>query len=622
MKERSADPTVLSLLSQIEKQLSVIHGASVKLDGNAPMDERAYEKVGSIGLLLNLFCMSRWAGFSRAVEARASNDEATATGMAKYIEGARHTAIRRMKARLALQRADKLLHTGKPEEAKPVYVVALRTDEPGIRASAWNGLGCARRTTHRLESALDAFKQAIRIEPSALTYANAGSTCDDLRLFQEATDAYRGALRPFPPDDPGLRSNTLFATIGREDMTPEEVFEAHRSWGARLVELQAPYRKTVQRDPDPKRKLRIGYVSPDLCLHPVSFFISPILAAHDKSNFEIVCYFNGEKFDAVSSMLQARSDKWRNIFGAPDDAVAQMIEADGIDILVDLAGHTVHHRTVLFARKTAPVQATYLGYACTTGLSTMDYRITDAYADPPGMTEHLHTEELVRLPSSFLAYEPPAGTPDVAPPPCLKNGFISFGSFNAPRKLTKQVIKTWCRILLSVPNSRLVLKSRAFDEDACWERLLDETRLRGVESWRVVRLPYKPMMKDHLEQYAEIDIALDPWPYNGTTTTLEALWMGVPVVSLRGKAHAGLVGASILRNVGFHETVARDEKEYVDACIVLANQERLHHLRRMMRIHLQNSPIMDATGFTRGLEDAYRTMWRKWCAEHPTGVES
>jgi predicted O-linked N-acetylglucosamine transferase (SPINDLY family) len=298
-----------------------------------------------------------------------------------------------------------------------------------------------------------------------------------------------------------------------------------------------------------------------------------------------------------------------------DDQVAQRVREDGIDILIDLAGHTNNNRLLLFARKAAPIQVTYLGYPDTTGMTAMDYRLTDAHADPPGITDALHSEKMVRLPGTFLCYRPFDAAPEVGPVPSLETGRITFGSFNALAKVNAPLVAMWSRILQAVPNAQLILKSHGLGCAGTRRDILQSFQAHQVDSNRIVLAPRTAGETEHLQNYNRIDIALDTFPYHGTTTTCEAMWMGVPVVSLAGNVHASRVGVSLLSNLGLSELIADSPETYVRLATDLASDRaRLSDLRSTLRQRMQQSPLMDAPRFARNVEAAYRQMWRTWCA--------
>jgi protein O-GlcNAc transferase len=387
--------------------------------------------------------------------------------------------------------------------------------------------------------------------------------------------------------------------------TPRAVAEEHRRYSSLFTPPAARARPGRKR----ARRLRVGYLSPDLRRHSVAYFFEPLLRVHDRRAVEITCYSDWGAPDEMSERLRGHSEHWRVVAGVTDQALAELVQRDEIDVLVDLAGHTNGNRLAMFAGRVAPVQLTYLGYPATTGLTAMDLRVTDAVADPVGTAEALHTERLVRLEGGFLAYAPPlaaAEDPGVAPLPAGAAGGITFGSFNALSKINDQVLDAWATLLQQVPGSRLLLKARALADETVRQRLWTRLEGRRIDRSRVELAPPVAGSAGHLASYARVDIALDTFPYNGTTTTFEALWMGVPVVTFAGAAHAGRVGASILTHLGLPELAPATLEESLQAATDLAaDRDRLAALRRSMRERLQSSPLMDAARVARQLEAAY-----------------
>ena len=414
-----------------------------------------------------------------------------------------------------------------------------------------------------------------------------------------------------------MNSNYVFALNygGQPDLTA--IFQEHKKFGDKFESfvprmyvnpLQAKARASAFTDS--KRRLRIGYVSPDFNDHAVGKFIEPVLAAHDINKFELFCYYNKSRVDDATKRMQSAVANWRMTADMSDDELARMIQADAIDILVDLSGHTGLNRLLVFARKPAPIQVTWIGYPNTTGLSTMDYRITDAFADPIGATEALHTEKLVRMPECFSCFKPPSNAPHVSALPAVARGTITFGSFNNFAKITPEVMRVWIAILARVPGSRLVLKNWCLDNDRMKTFMLEAFARCGATPGQVELWNPNTSNVDHLNCYNSIDIGLDPFPYNGTTTTCDALWMGVPVITLAGVSHVGRVGVSQMSNLGLQELIARDTNHYVDIAVALANDvPRLAALRGAMRVRMSASPLMDAPRLTKNLEAAYDNMW-------------
>jgi predicted O-linked N-acetylglucosamine transferase (SPINDLY family) len=318
----------------------------------------------------------------------------------------------------------------------------------------------------------------------------------------------------------------------------------------------------------------------------------------------------------MTERIKRSCDTWRNIVGVADEAVAKLVRSDGIDILVDLSGHTNGNRLLVFARKPVPIQVTYLGYANTTGMKAIDYRLTDALSDPPGMTDQLNTEKLWRLPICAWCYQPPEIAPDIQP---RGDGPITFGCFNAFGKINPRLTAIWAELLKVVPGSRLLLKSVGAGEASSRQRLAGQFAEHGIASERIEMLGRIADLRGHLELYHRVDVALDTFPYHGTTTTCEALWMGVPAVCLAGKTHVSRVGVSLLNCVGLLELVAKTPEEYVSiASELAANLSRLSGLRGRLRNTLKSSPLMDGARFAGEVEGAYRQMWRHWCAAGDT----
>ncbi len=476
----------------------------------------------------------------------------------------------------------------------------------GNFANACNQLG-------RLEEAMAAFRKAISLDGRESGYRGnlANVLCNQGRLG-EALDEYRRAIA-LAPRNISLQSNYLLTLHYLPDLDPQWVFEEHR----RLAAMHVPADSTVpehNNDPKPDRRLRVGYVSSDFREHSVAYFFDPLITHHDCFQIETFCYSGVARPDSITTRLEAVTKHWRGICDKSDADLFRMIRSDGIDILVDLSGHTSCHRLAVFARRAAPVQVTYLGYPGTTGLETMDYRLTDEWADPDGMTERYYTEQLWRLPTGFLCYKAPRTAPAPALCPSASSGYITFGSFNNLSKVNDRVIALWSRILQSVPQSRLALKYHSMGDASVRALVFERFRQHNIAEERLELLPPVPTTAGHLECYGRIDIALDPFPYNGTTTTCEALWMGVPVVSLAGAIHAQRVGVSLLSRAGLSDWVADSEQTYLDIAVTLAaaHEERAR-LRTALRQTLESSSLCDGRRIAAAVEDAYRKMWQEWC---------
>ena len=506
-----------------------------------------------------------------------------------------------------------LHHMGNNPEAATLFNAVAASDPryPGVH----NNLGLALTRLGRFDEAIASFRTAIDNEPQAAApHNNLGNTLRDQNDLEGAIASYRNALA-IQSDYATAYSNLLLTLNYLPGKSQAELFQAalkfERTQAGDVSQGQPSFRNSREKG----RVLRIGYVSPDFRMHSVAHFTRKLIGAHNRDQVEVFCYANVIRQDEITSELHAQADHWLSIVGMTDEDVADRIREQRIDILVDLAGHTAGNRLPVFARKPAPVQVTWLGYPATTGLAGMDYRLTDAIADPPGAADRWYTEKLIRLPYGFLCYQTDESRPTVAACPRLEQGHITFGSFNSLPKITPDVVRTWSRILNAIPDARLILKATAFAHAPTRARYLQEFHQQGIAPDRLDLLGLIPGRGNHLSTYARIDIGLDPFPYNGTTTTCEALWMGVPVICLRGDRHAGRVGASIMHQVDLPELVADSEDDYVDrACSLAADGQRLAVLRETLRPKMRASSLMDTEQFARSLEKAYRDLWETWCS--------
>ncbi|MGE0093346.1 MAG: tetratricopeptide repeat protein [Alphaproteobacteria bacterium] len=496
------------------------------------------------------------------------------------------------------------------KEAEAEYRKALALDPTSLAALVnWGNL-C--KEGGRTTEAMDLYRRALRHHPNAApALNNLANLLKDQGMVEEALTLFRRAIA-IEPKFGHAHSNLLLTMHYVPGPSPEEIFAAHREWAARFPAINAAHANSR----DPERRLRVGYVSPDFRRHPVASFIEPILAAHNRGHFEVFCYAVHLKSDPVTARLKALADHWREIGPLDAEAAANLIRADGIDVLVDLVGHTANNRLAVFAHKPAPVQVTYLGYPGTTGLPAMDWRITDEVADPPGDAETLHTEALMRLPETFQCFRKPPDAPAVEPVPMLKAGHATFASFNMLAKVHPALVARWAEILRAVANSRLVLKAAPFRDAGTRAHYHAMFAQHGIVAERVELLGYIPSAAAHFALYNRIDVALDTDPYNGATTTCEALWMGVPVVTLAGRSHVGRVGTALLTHLGLEEMIATSPGDYVARAVALARDPaRLAALRSNLRPRMEASSLTDPARFTSALEDAYRAMWRQWCAK-------
>ncbi|KAI3987338.1 hypothetical protein MKX01_003088 [Papaver californicum] len=502
------------------------------------------------------------------------------------------------------------------EKAVECYKWALSI-KPNFSQSL-NNLGVVYTVQGKMDAAAAMIEQAILANPTyAEAYNNLGVLYRDAGNITQAIEAYEQCLQ-IDPDSRNAGQNRLLAMNYINGGKDDKLFEAHRDWGRRFMRLYPQY-VTWDNPKEPERPLVIGYVSPDYFTHSVSYFIEAPLIYHDYSKYKVVVYSAVLKADAKTNRFREKVLKkggmWRYIYGVDEKKVAVMVREDKIDILVELTGHTANNKLGIMACKPAPIQVTWIGYPNTTGLPTIDYRITDSLADPPDTTQK-HIEELVRLPDSFLCYTPSPEAGPVSPTPALSNGFITFGTFNNLAKITPKVLEVWARILCAVPNSRLVVKCKPFCCDSIRQKFLSTLEQLGLESLRVDLLPLILLNHDHLQAYSLMDISLDTFPYAGTTTTCESLYMGVPCVTMAGSVHAHNVGASLLRKVGLGHLVAKTEDEYVKLSVQLANDiTTLSHLRMSLRGLMVKSPVCNGSTFILGLESKYRQLWHRYCRD-------
>ena len=500
--------------------------------------------------------------------------------------------------------ATSLRASGERSRAAALYtrVTSLRPDA----YAAWLALADLALESDSVDEAEDFHQRALaagaQIAEAHYNYGNLLLRCG---RANEAVARYREAIA-LKPSFMRAYSNLLCALTYADSESAEEIRDAH-------FEFDRRYAQTLRRPAPPRRRraagdrLRVGYVSPDFRNHAVARLVEPALKHHDRERYAVHCYSDVKKPDERTARLRGYAAVWRDISGLDDDAVADAIRGDGIDVLVDLTGHTDDHRLLVFARKPAPVQATWIGYPNTTGLAAIDYRITDAYADPPGTTEHLHSERLLRLPDVYLPCERPAEAIDPGPPPSASIGRVTFGAFNNLAKVSGTALRLWARVLQAVPDSRLVIVT--VPEGRTRARLLDAFERHGVSAQRIDfrgRLAHEAFMRTHLE----VDVALDTYPYHGTTTTVHTLWMGVPVVTLAGDTHRSRAGASLLANAACGDLVARSEDDYVAIASRLARDPmRLRALRESLRERVEHGAIMEGARFARALERAYEAMW-------------
>jgi protein O-GlcNAc transferase len=482
-------------------------------------------------------------------------------------------------------------------ELKPDYAPALCN------------LGLALLHEGKFDEAHACFTRALACDP-ALTQALVGRSLAWQQSYQleAAATGYAEALVRDPAHHEA-RSARLLTLNYLDNRSRADVFSDHLAYGQVTAPANGHTPPSFAHDPA-KKKLRLAFHSPDLRAHSVAYFLEPILRHLDRERFEIVLYHDHFQVDAISERLRAQATLWRNFVGQPHDLVERQIRTDAPDLLIDLAGHTGYNRLPVFARRVAPVQISYLGYPNTTGLPTMDFRLVDAITDPTDEDQRFHTEKLVRFAPTAWTYAPPISAPEVSTERPA-DAPITFGSFNNFAKVSATTLALWSRILAAVPDSRILLKGHGLHQSEIASTLIPRLVAHAIDPARIELLGRTPDIATHLALYARMDVALDPFPYHGTTTTCEALWMGVPVVTLCGDRHAARVGASLLSAVGHPEWIAHTPDDYVSiASALAADQEKRRHHRRTLRDDLRRSSLLDHTAQARRFGDALIACWQ------------
>ncbi len=503
-----------------------------------------------------------------------------------------------------------LRELGRFDEAEAAYRKAVATD-PNY-AQAHNNLGNVLKDKGLLEESIRCYRRALELRPeSAAIHNNLGNVLAERGDLDQAIESYRRAVE-LEPGNAIVHGSLLLTLHYHPDYHARRMLEEHRAFDRRHGQ---PLKSSIQphrNGRDAQRRLRIGYVSPNLCDHAAGRFLLPLLQAHDRGQFEVFCYADVLVPDTITARLRAASDQWRNIVSLNDQQTADLIRNDAIDILVDLAAHSAGNRLVTFARKPAPVQVAYLAYCSTTGLEAIDYRLTDPYLDPPGVNDEFYSEKSVRL-RTYWCYQSDTNTVAL---PQRHAGPITFGSLNNFAKVTAATLELWRRLLNETPNSRLILHSKTGTHRSRVEKFFADG---GVDPGRI-EFVGRQSRDAYFAVYNRIDIGLDAFPYSGGTTTCDAMWMGVPVVTLVGQRPTSRGGWSILSQIGLTKLAANSPDQYVQIARDLANDPpRLAELRRTLRQKMQNSPLMDTAAFAADVEKAYREMWRNWCGNEPSG---
>ena len=541
--------------------------------------------------------------------------------------------------------ASLLVELEKPAEAEPFFQQALRITPTSldVRASLVNlhlSQGNLEKAAIEAEAALKlrpdwldllfdyglilkrmarqteaeaVFRRAIEIDRTYVrAYQMLGAVLVSQGRIQDALDIF-GDGRKHCADAFDLESPEMFALNCKDDISIDDLFARHVDYGKRLEQLHPARFEPFDHVRDPDRRLRIGYVSGDFQEHVVPLFLLPLLEERDRSTVEVYCYSTGDTADKMTERLRHLADVWRAASRMPANEVADLIHQDRIDILVDLAGHSGIPNLRVFAQRPAPVQATWVGYLNTTGLTRIQYRISDNHCDPPGLTDRYHTEKLFRLPHSQWCYRPFTEVDCEREAAFVRNGHVTFGSFNQTVKITPTVRKLWGDILTQVPDSRLLVVGVV--DNRAQEDLFRDLENTGVDRGRITMLPYIPI-EEYYRSFGRVDIALDTLPFSGGTTTCDALWMGTPVVTAPGVRSWSRSAASILATLGLQDWIAESQEDYVRRAVQFArNPSTISELRTSLRSRMLESPLMDKRRFTRDMEEAYRRMWQSWCSQ-------
>ena len=474
-------------------------------------------------------------------------------------------------------------------------------------AEAYNNLGVSLKTLGQLDEAVKSYNKAIQLKPDyAEAYSNLGNTLQDQGQLDNAIKNYNKAIE-LKPDYIDAHSNLLMTLNYTTDLDPTNAITMARKFG-KFVTENAQMRFSNYQGLSAPKKLRVGFVSGDLCSHPVGHFLESVLSHINPDRIELIAYSNSNIIDDLSKRIKPFFSKWKSICNQSDEAVANIIHSDRIHILVDLSGHTAYNRLPVFGWNPAPIQVSWLGYFATTGLNEMDYLLGDPYVTPPEYDSHF-TEKVWRLPKTRWCFTPPNININAAELPALNNGYITFGCFNNLTKMNDEVVELWSKVLNSIPNSRLLLKAKQFRDKSTQESVIQRFNIQGVKSERIT-LEEPEKREKYFAAYNQIDIALDPFPFTGGTTSVECLWMGVPVLTLAGDSLISRQGVGILINIGLPDWIADNKKEYIAKSILFASDlEKLATLRSRLRRQILTSPLFDAQSFAQDFE---KSLWEMW----------
>ncbi len=608
--------TVLQGVGRVDEAIVLLRAAS---------DAQPLVTAHAVNLGIAL-CRGRDFDAAEAVLLTAFERDATSADAAFNLGNALHGLGRtqaaadlyRQAAALRPNYVDALVNLGNMYKELGEFAAAAEAYEGAIRARpdsviALNNFGCLLRTLGRYDEAEAAFRHGLQWDPGhAALYDNLGSVLKDSGELDAAIDCFRESLR-LNPDNAATHSNLAYA-LSFQSLQAAPILAECLRWNARFAAALNPAPDSHANDRSPDRRLRIGYVSPDFRDHCQSLFTIPLLSQHDHAAFEVFCYSSVERPDDTTRRIAAFADTWRDVRSLDDANVAALIRADRIDILIDLTMHMAGARPLVFARRPAPIQIAWLAYPGTTGLQAIDYRLSDSRLDPAGYDDH-YAERTIRLPDSFWCYDPLTEEPAINPLPAIERGYVTLGCLNNPCKLTDTTLRLWGGVLRALPDARLQLMSAPGSHRA---HLLRRLAVHGVAETRVSFVPFRPRA-EYLRSYHEIDLGLDTFPYNGHTTSLDALWMGVPTISRVGGTCVGRAGLSQLFQLGLEQLTAATDRGFVEAAVALArNLPHLAELRRSLRARLERSPLMDAQRFAANMETIYRAVWRRYSLQQPS----
>ena len=513
-----------------------------------------------------------------------------------------------------------LLSISASEEAKQIVELALKINPELSTAHVLLGRIAAKGKAN-VEEAVGHCLRAIKINPQATgAYHEMGSHLLRAGDPMAACRAFKKIMDVSKQKNSLIYSNWLFVQNYLDDISPQELFAHHKGW-QKSLKIDLPKLDSVDfgNVPDPAKKIKVGFTSADFYGHSVFNFLNGLFEGYDRSRYEFICFSNRNLAleDRASTILKTYVDAWHVIEGLASPEIHEIIRKLEIDILIDLSGHSADTCLPLYFPRSAPVQVTWLGYPNTTGLDSMDYRIVDSITDPEEWADELASEKLYRLPHPFLCFRPHKELyGEVPPEPHRHPDKIVFGTFNEAPKYSPSVLRLWCEILKQIPNAELLMKCGPLGEKKTKEFLMENLNKYGIEASRVRLLGFIPTKKDHMSTYNKMDVALDPFPYNGTTTSCEALWMGVPFITKAGDRHCARVGMSLLKSIGLDDWVTYSDEEYVAKAVEVANnRDQLMNVKSTLRSKMQNSPLCDHASFARKFEHALSKMWQNWCSQ-------